>query len=482
MTLSKRAFYTLFAVIIIEGYVVLSSELLAIRVTIPFIGSGTDVVSIIIAAVLLPLSFGYYFGGQFRPHEDRKGRTIDLRDKLTTNILISTSLLVFGLSYMPLIHFMGFLLEHVTINRLVLATIYSALFLVLPVFLLGQTIPLVSNYFRKEKLAQITGKILFLSTLGSFAGATFSTLVLMATIGVHYTAALNFILLAVLFFLLGKRKPIWAKSAMVALVALGLFFNSGPLMKSLHVVENNQYNVITVYDTPDKKGRILSLNHNNDSMYSEDEHTKYPYIDFIETQYIYTRDLDAEPLDILVIGAGGFTIGLGDDINNYVFVDIDGSLKEVSERDFLKQDLGPNKKFEPISAESFLIKDKNKYDLIILDAYQGDLTIPENLVTQDFFKMVKEHLAPNARLVCNFIVNPSFGSAFSRNLDTTFRSVFPFVSRHVIGQYNGWSNDNIRNTMYVYANVPGEDDVSIYTNNKNTVFYDKPKSRPKNNE
>jgi spermidine synthase len=478
MTLSRRAFYSLFAIIIIEGYVVLSSELLAIRVTIPFIGSGTDIVSIIIAAVLLPLSFGYYFGGQFKEHKTRGGKTVTVRDKLSNNILIATSLLVFGLSYIPLITFMDTVINHVVANRLVVATIYSALFLVIPVFLLGQTIPLVSNYFRKEKLAQITGKILFFSTIGSFIGATFSTLVLMATIGVHYTAALNFVLLAGLFFLLGRRKPLWAKAVMTMLVLLGLAFNSGPALERLNVVNNNQYNVIRIFTNPNNDTRVMSLNHNQDSSYSPTTKSKHEYVNFIETQFIYSRDLEEKPLEILVIGAGGFTIGLGDDINNYMFVDIDPDLKDVAEKEFLQQKLQDNMKFEPISAESFLIRGKEKYDLIIIDAYQGDLTLPENLVTQDFFKLVKSRLADGGIVVGNFIMNPSFGSAFARNLDNTFRSVFPLVTRYPIGQFNGWSHDALNNIMYIYNNVPEENELKTYTNNKNTVFYDKPKSRP----
>lgn len=478
MTLSQRAFYSLFAIIIIEGYVVLSSELLAIRVTIPFIGSGTDIVSIIIAAVLLPLSFGYYFGGQFKPYKTKGGKVVTVRDKLATNILIATALLVFGLSYAPLITFMDFTINHVVSNRLVVATIYSALFLVIPVFLLGQTIPLASNYYRKEKLAQITGKILFFSTIGSFFGATFSTLVLMATIGVHYTAALNFVLLAGLFFVLGQRKPLWAKGAMAVLVLMGLAFNSGPVLKSLNVVNNNQYNVIRIFTNPNDDTRIMSLNHNQDSSYSPSSQSKHEYVNFIETQFIYSRDLDSAPLEVLVIGAGGFTIGLGDDINNYMFVDIDPDLQDVAEKEFLQQKLQANMKFEPISAESFLIRGKEKYDLIIIDAYQGDLTLPENLVTQDFFRLVKGRLADGGIVIGNFIMNPSFGSAFARNLDNTFRSVFPLVTRYPIGQFNGWSNTALSNIMYIYNNVPEENELKTYTNNKNTVFYDKPKSRP----
>ena len=45
--------FILFCIIVVEGYIVLSSELLAIRQTTPFVGSGTDTVSIIIAAVAI---------------------------------------------------------------------------------------------------------------------------------------------------------------------------------------------------------------------------------------------------------------------------------------------------------------------------------------------------------------------------------------------------------------------------------------------
>ena len=138
--------FVLFAVIVLEGYVVLSSELLAIRQTIPFIGSGTDTVSIIIAAVLMPLAFGYHVGGKFKPGF-RDGEYYTVRDKLIFNMNAAAAILLIGLSY-PLMDIFfkglsGLGLDH----RLLMITIYASLFLVLPVFLLGQTIPLISNYF-----------------------------------------------------------------------------------------------------------------------------------------------------------------------------------------------------------------------------------------------------------------------------------------------------------------------------------------------
>jgi spermidine synthase len=477
MALTKRAFYALFAIIIIEGYIVLSSELLAIRVTIPFIGSGTDMVSIIIAAVLLPLSFGYYFGGQFRPHINKAGRWISVQHKLTNNILWAAAFLLIGISYYPLELFLTFLINHGVTNRVMLASIYSGLFLIIPVFLLGQTIPLVSNYFSKEKLSEITGKILFFSTIGSFLGATFATLVLMATIGVHHTAALNFILLAGLFFFLGRHrhKGLWV--IMFAITMLGVGFNSQMVMDKLGIVNNNQYNVIKIYKSATSDARVISLNGNSDSMYDPTTKRKFEYIMYIEDEFIYSRSSDATPMNVLVIGAGGFSIGADDDYNSYHYVDIDPDLQKIAEEHFLGKKLSSNQKFHPVAAESFIIQGNEKFDMIVIDAFQGGLTIPENLITQEFFGRLKKRLKDGGVVVSNFTLNPSFASAFDRNLDATFRSVFPLTRTQIIGRYDAWNTQKLRNILYIYHHNEDEFEHTIYTDDKNTSYYDTPKER-----
>ena len=54
----------LLGAIAIEGYAVLAVELIAIRQLTPYVGNATDTVAIVIAAVLLPLAFGYEAGGR----------------------------------------------------------------------------------------------------------------------------------------------------------------------------------------------------------------------------------------------------------------------------------------------------------------------------------------------------------------------------------------------------------------------------------
>ncbi len=471
----------LFIVIVLEGYVVLSTELLAIRQTIPFVGSGTDTMSIIIAAVLMPLAFGYYFGGRWRPTKPKKSKRkrSTLRKKLIFNIIAASVILLIGSSYALINTFFIKQIEFGVTDRLILTTLYALLFLVTPVYLLGQTIPLVSNYFNQEKLSKITGRMLFFSTIGSFLGAVFSSVVLMATIGVHYTVCVNFVLLTILVFLLSKKKISEAVLISLALTISAFALNSDYVMKKFHIVENNQYNTIAVYENARGTVRQMSLNNNASSKYT-DYGRKHEYVEFVERIVIDPIRGTDEPKDILVIGAGAFTFGHEDAVNNYDYVDIDKTLRRVAEEYILKEKLKNNKSFHAMPVRAWLTRTGKKYDFIFLDAFLGDLTIPEHLVTQEFFGQIRKHLKEGGIVVANFSASPNMASRFSRHIDNTFRSVFPHVSRHVtLENYSPWNREEhkIGNVIYIYSDHKEADPDEIYTDDKNRVFYDKPRRK-----
>ncbi len=388
------------------------------------------------------------------------------------------AILVVGLSFFCMNIFFFALMGMGINHRLLQTAIYALTFLVTPVYLLGQTIPLVSNYFSREKLSKITGRILFFSTMGSFMGAVFSTLVLMATIGVHNTVSFNFILLAIIVILLSKKKFSDTVLYTTAIAAFGIFINSGSIMASFDIVDNNIYNTVMVFEDP-KGNRHMSLNNMGSSMYNPDTGSKHAYIEFLERQLVHPIQSPGEAKDILVIGAGAFTFGLEDTINNYEYIDIDGSLKKIAEEYILQQKLTENKKFVPMEARAFLMGTKKKYDIILIDAYLGDITVPEHLVTQDFYKQVSDHLKDRGIFAANFIISPSFSSPFSRHIDNTLRSVFPFLSRHAIFEdYKIWEDDPavLANIIYMYRRHPDENPKEIYTDNRNRVFLDKPQN------
>lgn len=485
MRISKLLF--LFLVIFLEGYVVLSAELLTIRQIIPYTGSGTDTVSIIIAAVLMPMAVGYFAGGNFKPRQNFR-----VRKKLLRNIMIATLFLLPGLSYLFIDIFFTTLNTNGLNDRLINTAIYATLFMVIPVYLLAQTIPLASHYLKKETLSYATGRMLFFSTLGSFMGAIFSTLVLMNYLGVHHTASITIICLCLLYILLSHKRRFANVMPMVIIAGLALIINSGKVMESQDIVENNQYNTIKILEMEHGATRILSLNNNFSSKHIDESLLANPeedidkvsgkYVNYINQNFIAPIRENGPVKSILVIGAGGFTVGLHDAKNDYMFIDIDDSLKDISEKYFLKRELQPNKIFEAIPARAFLkkaIHEEKQYDLIVIDAYQGNFSLPEHLVTKEFYEDVKKVTKDDGIVIGNYLLSPNFSDRLSLHVDNTLRQVFPNIGKQILRDYNGW-DDNPKataNMLYIYyKKVEGHD--GVYTDNKNQAAYDREKSLP----
>ncbi len=465
----------LFLIIFLEGYVVLSTELLAIRLLIPFAGSGTDTISIIIAAVLMPLAFGYYAGGRFKTrHEGVHNTTV--RKRLLFNLTVAACFLTIGLSYeflsraMNGLHIIGFWYD-----RVLLTTLYSLVFLVYPVYLMGQTVPLISNFFPRARLPVMAGKILFFSTLGSFMGAVFCTLILMTYLGVSTTAVITVGCLAVLVFMLSKKKLTKETLIVLGCLVVSAFLNSSFVLEKRHIVADNSYHTIAVSEFGEV--RVMRINNNLSTGLQKDTGEAYfGYMRRMDKMYIdpIIWRPNEPPRDILIIGAGGFSIGLTDERNNYTFVDLDKDMLEIAEEHFLKRKLTPNKKFVPMPARAFLYQNEQKYDLILLDLFRGPSKTPEHLATREFFQQIKDALKPGGIMAGNYVVSPNFRDPFTVRLDNTIRAVFGNINRYVMDDYNGWTQKSVSaNVVYSYYNDPNAS-TEIYTDDKNSAVLDKP--------
>lgn len=466
----------LFLIIFLEGYVVLSSELLAIRLLIPFTGSGTDTISIIIAAVLMPLAFGYYAGGQFKMRKNGQHKAT-IRKKLIYNLVVSAVFLSFGLSYVFLNWLFEMLFFHTGIrDRVVLTTLYATVFLVYPVFLLGQTVPLISNYFLKANLSVTAGKILFFSTLGSFMGAVFCTLVLMTYLGVHYAVCITIGCIAILVMMLSKKLVSQGVFAALACLAITIALNNGMAMEQQNIVANNKYHTVQIEEFGNMRTMMINKNMSA-SMNHQTGKSDFNYINYMERVFIDPLKWRSnDPYDILVIGAGGFTLGVTDKKNNYVFVDIDKDLKDIAEEKLLEQKLTPNKKFEAVPARAFLYQSDQKFDLVLLDIFRGPSKTPEHLVTAEFLQQVKEAIKPGGVMAANYIVSANFSNDFAIKLDNTIRHVFKNVNRMTLGDYNAWEPELMHsNVIYSYFDKP-DAPTGIYTDDKNSAVFDKPSS------
>ena len=128
--------HLLFLIILLEGYVVLACELIAIRTLVPFVGSGTEVISIVISAVLLPLAIGYHVGGQRFQKEraKRKGKVTSIRKIVLVNLINAMIPLAMGLSYVIQELFFALLNGIGIVHHIPQTAIFCVIFLVYPVF------------------------------------------------------------------------------------------------------------------------------------------------------------------------------------------------------------------------------------------------------------------------------------------------------------------------------------------------------------
>ena len=456
--------YWLFIVIILEGYVVLASELIMIRQLIPFVGNSIESIAVIIAGILIPLSLGYYVGGCFTATHQKKSSIIG--NKLIKNFISASAFLVAGMSYLLLeIYFLLF--YRLGVNNHILQTIIvTSIFLIYPIFLLGQTVPLISNYFGRAKISKTTGTILFFSTIGSFLGSIVTTLILMPIIGVNNTVILTVAFLSLAVLIVSNKADIFNKVLSGMILVIAVLLNSDWMMRHLNIIQMNSYSTISVFDQDHGESTVFSINHSNSAKVSSDPEQRFPYLQFIEKRFL-GQSIEY-PRKILVIGAGGFTVGLDDKINDYIYIDIDDSMQNVAEEYLLQEKLGPNKRFIAKPARAFLRSDSQKYDLILLDAYSNVHSIPFQLITEEFFLSAKKHLKPGGILVFNAIASPIFADKFSLKLDNTFRKSFGNFNREVIE--NSISGD-YANIIYSYFHNIGSS-TDTYNDNKNCYFFD----------
>lgn len=455
--------------IFIGGYVSLSLEIIAMRQLMSFVGSTAITASIVIGVFLAFLSIGYYQGSV------SKISTRRLKDILWQGFTVIAALIIFATSYPLLDAYFSFLTKIGIRSNILQTFIYSFMFLSFGPFLFGLITATTGKYVQRSGKDE-TGTIMAVDTIGSVFGSILTTLIFMPFIGVNHTIIW---ITAVSLFgaFLFKR----SYEGLLILV-FGIVLNAnGLLEKNYGMVSNNAASTIILEEQDEGKSILMKMNGGHSSKISEDEEQMFHYIRIIENNFILPlreekKGVVKEKKKILILGAGGFTLGLKDHFNDYTFVDIDKDLKKITEEKFLKQKLGENKKFVLNDASQFLKTTEEKYDLIVLDTYSSKSMIPENLVTIEYFKRVKDRVNEGGIVVINIITSPNFSDPFSQRIDNTIRHVFTKnLSRDSVGEwFNAFApNDNkknMRNILYTFYNIPN--DGMIYSNGKNQSFYD----------
>jgi predicted membrane-bound spermidine synthase len=448
-------------VILIEGFVTLSAQVITLRQLIPFVGNTVIVTGTVIAFFLLFLALGYRKGGQYKKN---------FLKILKTNFFYSSLLLGFGLSYLFLELFFDVAL-FVDIPRIIILILYLFVITSPMVYLLGQTIPITTNLAKGSSVGEISGNTLFLSTIGSCFGSIITVVILFNLVGIAYTVFINFILLSLLIFLLSEKnkEDSKMKSSIIIFSIIIFFINIGfetTAFSKTNLYGNYSFEEVDISpligEEIPNKGRVLAVNRGFQS-FLNNEKKGFPYLEFIKR--VLFKDLKLTKKNILVLGAGGFSLSAESDYdNNITYVDIDPDIYQLVKNNFLEKINGD---FVASDARIYIKKSKEKYDVIITDTYEG-LSLPFHLITIEHLKNIKSHLSENGLAIFNIIGDASLGDLFTKRIDNTLRHAFGNCLANTI-EYNPKKRTNI---VYICnINKMAEDNV-FYTDNKNMSALD----------
>ena len=460
--MSRKLRFWLIFLIFLNGYVSLSFELVVLRQLSFWVGSSAVITSIIMGTFLGFMSLGYFLG------ESERIKTKHIKNILSCSFIV-ISLFAFLASSFPLVmEYFVRMYSWGIMSGIIQTFLFSFIFLSIGPFLFGFNTTLLSRCLHRYN-TNYTGNIMAWDTIGSVLGSLLTTLVLMPFVGVNYTVML--IVVLALFAAIVMRPKWWVMLSGALILIPTVLVNSDYVQRGYFgILVNNANSTIAVSQWPDDT-RILNMNGLPMSIYNPKSGLAGEYMNYFNNSFIYNMPAD-RTREILVLGAGGFTAGIHDYINNYTFVDIEPSLKKISEKYFLDHKLTDNKKFVVQDASQYLKNNDKKYDLILVDLYSNSFQIPEGFITAEFMQRVKNHIAPDGILVFNVIASQSFRDKYSRVFDNTFRTVFPQnVARQAVGYSNPYDGNDTVNILYVWYNR--DTDNRIYTINKTPVIYDR---------
>ena len=177
-------------------------------------------------------------------------------------------------------------------------------------------------------------------------------------------------------------------------------------------------------------------------------------------------DLGFRDRDILVLGAGGFTLSHREPENRYTYVDIDPQIRAIAERHFLK---APARgEFVADDARRYVATTVRRFDAVVVDVFGSHTSIPSHLVTREFWDGLRRVLKPDGVLLANLILDGKLESPYARNLLATIESVYGRCAVDVLHKAKPLANVEV--ACFASSRPAGTD---IYVDERNRADLDR---------
>jgi len=406
----------------------LALEMCASHLLAAYFGTSLYIWAVLIGLILIYLTIGYFLGGRLadRHPSPQILCVITAAAALTTSLIpfVSQSILSWSVNA----------IAQVSVSVFLGSLLGTVLLFAIPVTLLGLVSPFAIRLVTQDigRSGRVSGSLYAISTGGSILGAFLPVLLLIPTVGVRRT----FLIFGALLFAasLWGLRPLWRPT--IALVLIALILPLGPLknIPYLKYERESLYNYIQVTQLPDGT-RQLILNEGDaiHSIYYPDPHkilTGWYWDYFLAAPYFNAGFTPQKLQRVAIIGLAGGTIAHQfTQIYGPVPIDgaeIDPAIVDVGRKYFDMNE--PNLHVHEQDGRIFMATTHEKYDLIIIDAFQQPY-IPFQLTTREFFTQLRDHLSPTGVVALNTgHTSQDFRlvQAFVNTMSQVFPSVYTF--------------------------------------------------------
>lgn len=210
----------LLLVFFVSGFAALMYQVIWQRWLVFFTGIGSVSISLIVSAFMTGLGCGYWAGGTL---SDKVGH----KKQILLFVFAELGIGAFACISKPLLYDFLYGGGVIQSGNSLENYVVLFLFLLLPTFLMGVSLPLLSkaiNFGNTEKQASFVGKLYFVNTLGAAFGAIVTSVVFIRWMGFHDAvlvgASLNFLCAFIALFIYFREKKTAQKATVSSAVPL----------------------------------------------------------------------------------------------------------------------------------------------------------------------------------------------------------------------------------------------------------------------
>jgi len=412
------------------GMSVMAVELGASRLLAPYFSSSQIVWTIIIGTIMIAMALGNIYGGKSAdkdPDPDRLYRRILIAAVWIAAIPFFGKFVILGIS--------ALLVVTVNTNFLIWAAFITCMVVfVYPLFLLGTVTPSLVKYTvdSLDDSGKTVGTLGAFNTIGSIIGTFIPTFISIPAVGTAATFLIFsgiLLILGLAYFIANKRSPIRCGVVSALFLCCCILSNMfGFAFWEKHLVYEGEsvYNYLQVKDDGDTTSLSTNVLFGVQSVYVKSGELSGMYYDYAMAAPLMTGS-NSDKKDILILGMGTGTYAK--QCLNYLpdvsaeGVEIDDRITDLAREYF---DLPSEVKVTTYDGRAFLNVCDKKYDVIMVDAYQ-DITIPFQMSSVEFFRLVKSHLTDNGVMVVNMNMRSDSSDGINSWLADTISSVFDTV-------------------------------------------------------